>query len=384
MTAPIPIARPLLGLEEEQAVTRVLRSGWLMQGPEVEAFERELAAYVGAEHACAVSSGTAALHLALLAVGVSPGDEVVTVSHSFIATANAIRLCGATPVFVDIERATLDIDPRLVEVAIGPRTRAVLAVHQLGMPCELEALVALCARAGVALVEDAACAIGSEVAIAGQWEKIGRPRGALATFSFHPRKILTTGDGGMIVTRDAALDARVRRLRQHGMDPGGRFLEVAPNYRMSDLQAAVGRVQLGRLPQMLAERRAQVERYRVRLAPLGLVVPVEGANARSNWQTLCVRLRADRAVEPVLAMLASAGIHARRGVSNAHEQPAYADPASHRVAGPLTESEWAYREALCLPLYPGMTESELDRVVTALERALAHDPAPGGAPGRLQ
>jgi dTDP-4-amino-4,6-dideoxygalactose transaminase len=366
---PIPIARPLLGAEEEAAVARVLRSGWLMQGAEVEAFERELAAFVGAPLACAVSSGTAALQLALLAVGVAPGDEVVAPSHSFIATANAIKLCGALPVFVDIERETYDVDARLVDAAITPRTRAVLAVHQLGMPADLPALVDVCERAGVALVEDAACALGSEITVDGAWEKIGRPRGALATFSFHPRKLVTTGDGGMVTTRDAALDARVRRLRQHGSDPRGVFVEPGFNYRMTDLAAAVGRVQLGRLPSLLTERRAQVEAYRARLGEL-VDVPVEPAGRLSNWQSLCVRLPA--AADPValLEALGQRGIGARRGVANAHEQPAYADPASHRRAGSLLQSEQAWRHTLCLPLYPGLEMSDLERVCAALRAAL--------------
>ncbi|MEO9196911.1 MAG: aminotransferase class I/II-fold pyridoxal phosphate-dependent enzyme, partial [Polyangia bacterium] len=180
----IPIARPLIGDEEIAAVTRVLRSGWLMQGPEVEGFEQELAAYVGARHACVVSSGTAALHLALLAAAVGPGEEVVTVSHSFIATANSIRLCGAVPVFIDIEPATFNIDPQLLDAAIGPRTRAVLVVHQLGMPCDLDAVGEVCRARGVILVEDAACALGSEHLSNGTWSRIGKPHGALACFSF--------------------------------------------------------------------------------------------------------------------------------------------------------------------------------------------------------
>ena len=369
--APIPIARPQLGVEEEAAALRVLRSGWIMQGPEVAEFETELARFVDAPFACAVSSGTAALHLALLAVGVSPGDEVVAPSHSFIATANAIRLCGALPVFIDIEPETYNLDARLVADAITPQTRAVLAVHQLGMPAELGALVALCGQRGVALVEDAACALGSEIKLAEHWERIGRPRGAAACFSFHPRKLVTTGDGGMITTRDATIDERVRRLRQHGADPRGSFLEPGFNYRMTDLQAAVGRVQLGRLPGLVTERRAQVERYRAALAALGLEVPVEPADRLSNWQSLCVRLptRIDPAV--VVDALAAAQIGVRRGVSNAHEQAAYAAANSHRLAGSLQQSERAWRHGLCLPMYPGMRDDEIDRVVAALRVALA-------------
>ena len=196
----VPVARPHLGHEEVAAAGRAILSGWVTQGPEVAAFEREFAAYVGSPHACAVSSGTTALHLALLAVGVRPGDEVITVSHSYIATANSIRYCGATPVFVDIDPATFNIDPRKIEPAISERTRAILCVHQMGMPCDLKAIVEIGRRRGLPVVEDAACAIGSEILWQGQWEKIGKPHGDVACFSFHPRKLLTTGDGGMLTT----------------------------------------------------------------------------------------------------------------------------------------------------------------------------------------
>src|SRR5690242_17659387 len=171
--AQIPMARPLLGQEELEAVARVLASGWIMQGPEVAGFEREFAEFVAAPYACAVSSGTAALHLALLAVGVRPGDEVITVSHSFIATANSIRHCGANPVFVDIEPTTFNIDPSRIGAAISPRTRAILCVHQMGMPCDLAAISAVARRHGLALVEDAACAAGSEILWDGDWQRVG-------------------------------------------------------------------------------------------------------------------------------------------------------------------------------------------------------------------
>ncbi|MDD2520939.1 MAG: aminotransferase class I/II-fold pyridoxal phosphate-dependent enzyme, partial [Kiritimatiellae bacterium] len=173
----VPFAKPRLGPEEEAAAVRAIHSGWVTQGPEVEAFEREFAQLVGAPHACAVSSGTAALHLALKAAGVRPGDEVITVSHSFIATANAVRYCGAAPVFVDIEPRTWNMDPTLVGRVLSPRTRAILCVHQMGMPCDLEAIGALARQAGVPLIEDAACATGSEIRRDGQWERIGRPHG---------------------------------------------------------------------------------------------------------------------------------------------------------------------------------------------------------------
>jgi len=191
----IPIAKPLLDEREVEAVRRVILSGWVTQGPEVEAFERDFARQVGASHACAVSNCTTALHLALLAVGVGAGDEVITVSHSFIATANAVKYCGATPVFIDIEPDTYNMDPALIEAAITPKTKAILCVHQLGMPCDLAAIVEIGRRREVPVIEDAACAIGSEILWNGRWEKIGKPHGDIACFSFHPRKVITTGDG---------------------------------------------------------------------------------------------------------------------------------------------------------------------------------------------
>ena len=299
MTAPvagvlerIPIAAPWLGEEEIAAVSRPLRRGWLTQGPEVAAFEREFAEYVGAAHACAVSSCTTALHLALRAAGVGPGDEVITVSHTFIATANAVHYCGAAPVFVDIEPATLNIDPAAIERAITNRTRAILCVHQLGMPCAIDAVTAIARRNGLLVIEDAACAIGSEILVDGRWERIGKPHGDIACFSFHPRKVITTGDGGMITTSRPEWDARFRLWRQHGMSVPDVVRHGAPNvvvesyetigfnYRLTDIQAAVGRVQLRRLPEILDRRRRLAARYQTALAWIGgLRVPEEPARA---------------------------------------------------------------------------------------------------------
>lgn len=351
------MARPALGPEEAQAVARVLGSGWVMQGPEVEAFEREFARFVDAPHAAAVSSGTAALHLALLAVGVRPGNEVVTVSHSFIATANSVRHCGATPVFVDIEPGSYNMDPARVEAAIGPHTRAILCVHQLGMPCDLDAIGAIARRRGIALVEDAACAAGSEIHLGGQWQRIGRPHGDIACFSFHPRKLITTGDGGMVTTRSADVDARVRAWRSHGSRDG----IYGFNYRMTDLQAAVGRVQLGRLPALLEERRRVVERLRARIGG-SVKFPVEPRWARSNWQSLCVRMPSTESAASAAERLAAANVSCRRGLTNAHELPEQRDG----IRGPLPISEEATRTGLLLPLPTGMTAEEIERTAAAL------------------
>src|SRR3954470_19961348 len=262
----IPIARPTLGEEEAAAAREAILSGWVTQGPQVAKFEEEFARAVGAPHACAVSSCTTGLHLALHALGVGPGDEVVPASHSFIATANVVRYCGATPVFVDIDPRTYNMDPALIEAAITPRTKAIMPVHQIGLPCDMPAIMAVANAHGLPVVEDAACAIGSQMRVGEQWERVGRPHGTVACFSFHPRKVITTGDGGMITTADPELDRKFRLLRQHSMSVpdtvrhGSKtvvfeeYPELGFNYRMTDIQAAVGRVQLQRLPGLLPHR----------------------------------------------------------------------------------------------------------------------------------
>ena len=382
MSGAIPVARPDLGPEEAEAVARVLATGWITQGPEVARFEAELAAFCGAPHAVAVSSCTTALHLALLAVGVGPGQEVIVPSHSFIATANAVRQAGATPVFADVALETLNLDPDDVARRIGPRTRAVLVAHQLGIPAALEPLQALCDRHGLALLEDAACAIGSELLREGAWERIGRPRSRAACLSFHPRKLLTTGDGGAILTADPELAAACRRMRQHGMSVTDAARHAAAqvifeeytapgfNYRLTDLQAAVGRVQLTKLPALLARRRALAARYREALAGCpGLVLLEEPAWARWNYQSFYVRLGPDcpRAQREVMQALLDQGISTRRGVMCSHLEPAYADSPRQGLA----RSELLRDRGLILPLYAALREEELERAAAALRAAVA-------------
>jgi perosamine synthetase len=377
----IPVARPWLDEREAEAARRAILSGWVTQGPEVAAFEREFASALGAPLACAVSSCTTALHLALVALGVGPGDEVVTVSHSFIATANAVRYCGAVPVFVDVEPDTLNMNPRCVEAACSDRTKALLVVHQLGMPCDLAALLPVASARRLPVIEDAACAIGSELLWRNEWQRIGRPHGDVACFSFHPRKLLSTGDGGMLTTARADLDARFRLLRQHGMSVPDSVrhasrdvvFESYPvlgfNYRMTDIQAAIGREQLTRLPAIVERRRELASRYTEALARvLGVVAPIEPAWARSNWQSYAVHLeRAD--LRTVMQRMLDNGVATRRGVMNAHMEPAYPE-GTWRSAGSLAESERAHRATLVLPLFHQMTTGEQDRVIASLDHAV--------------
>lgn len=376
----IPIAMPLLAEDEADAARAAVLSGWVSQGPQVSAFERDFAVLVGAEHACAVSNCTTALHLALTALDIGAGDEVITASHSFIASANCIRYCGATPVFVDIDPDTYNIDPVKVAEAITPRTRAIIAIHQMGMPCDLAALCALANRHGVVLIEDAACAAGSQIRINGEWDRIGRPHGAIACFSFHPRKVITTGEGGMLTTADAELDRKFRLLRQHGMSVPDTVRHGSPkvifedyvvvgfNYRMTDIQASIGRKQLERLPELVSRRRALASRYTELLGNIeGLHLPFEPDWARSNWQSYCVRLPGRVEQRTVMQKLLDQGIATRRGIMCSHREAPYAGTVRLHD---LRQSELAQDHAILLPLYAQMTEDDQVQVATALRAEL--------------
>jgi dTDP-4-amino-4,6-dideoxygalactose transaminase len=406
----IPVALPFMGEEEIEATRQAILSGWVTQGPRVKQFEDEFARYTGAAHACAVSNCTAGLHLALLAVGTCPGDVVITVSHSYIATANAVRHCSAEPVFVDIDRDTLNMDPaalaRILEedfqrrddglwyrhaeqLRIGEsplcgreapygRLAAILVVHQVGAAADLAEILALAKRFGIPVVEDAACAIGSEISMdqGTTWALIGRPHGDIACFSFHPRKVLTTGDGGMLTTNNPEYDRKFRLLRQHGMSMSDLARHGASdivfedypisgyNYRMTDVQAAIGVEQLRRLPDFLVQRRLLGAQYSEALAHLSHVrPPVIAAYARTNWQSYVARLDSTLDQKHVMRTLKAKGIHTRRGVMCAHLEAPY---AKAWPAGCLPASETAQREGIILPVYHTMTPEDVVRVVDAL------------------
>jgi perosamine synthetase len=366
---------PLLGPEEAEAAAAAVRSGWVAQGPRVAEFERAFAARVGAAHAVATSSCTTALHLALTVCGIGAGDEVVVPSFSFIATANAVRYVGARPVFADVDAATGNLTQDTVAAVLTTRTRAVIAVHQGGMPADVAALRALCGRENLELVEDAACAVGATCRDA----PVGR--GArIAAWSFHPRKVITTGEGGMLTLDHADWAARLRRLREHGMSVSAAdrhatagpvfesYLETGFNYRMTDIQAAIGVVQLGRLDAIVARRRELAAGYHELLAEIPDVEPVrDPPYGRSNFQSFWVLLGAGfpEGRDASLARLAAAGISGRRGIVAAHLEPAYAD-LPH---APLPVTERLSRDSLILPLFHAMTRDQQEQVVAVLRKA---------------
>jgi dTDP-4-amino-4,6-dideoxygalactose transaminase len=370
----INVMQPWLGDEEVQAVAEVIRSGWVAQGPRVAEFEQLFAAVQDTTYAVATSSCTTALHLALLVAGAGPGDEVVVPSFSFIATANAATYLGARPVFADVDPLTGDLTAETVQEAMTERTRAVVVVDQGGVPVDLDSIRAVCDPRGIVVVEDAACGAGSTYR--------GRPVGATAeicAWSFHPRKVLTTGEGGMITTSRADWAERARLLREHAMSVSAaerhasvlalpeQYVEVGFNFRMTDLQAAIGIVQLARLPEVVQRRRALAGAYAKAIADVpGLRPVVDPAWGTTNFQSYWVEVLPEYPLDRdgLLAALAEADVSARRGIMAAHRQPAYAS-ADHR---PLPSTDRLTDHTLILPLFHQMSDSELSRVVDVLAR----------------
>jgi perosamine synthetase len=371
----IPLSAPDITDAEIEAVTAVLRTDRLSLGPELEAFEDALARFHSMPHAVAVSSGTAGLHLALLALNIGEGCEVIVPSFAFIAVANAVHQVGATPVFVDIDPISLNLDPQGVERAISPRTRAILVVHTFGVPAEMDRFVEIAKRHRLALIEDACEALGAEFA--------SRPVGSFgdcAVLGFYPNKQITTGEGGAILTRDSAHAARLRSLRNQGRTPGAGWLEHAEigfNYRLSEMACALGRVQLERIHEILALRRAAAERYDALLAEIpGLERPALTLPRRTiSWFVYVLRLGADRGPDTgglrdrVRQALAAEGIATARYFAPIHQLPAWRDSQSAKSAHlPVTEST-ALR-VLALPFFNRLTPSQQEQVAKSLSEAI--------------
>jgi perosamine synthetase len=349
---PIRLARPDVGEAELAAVREVVEGGQLTMGAKVGELEAALAEVVGTAHAAVVSSGTAALHLALLALEIGSGDEVIVPAYTFPATANVVELCGARAVLVDVDPETFLLDTAAVAAAVTPSTRAVMAVHLFGRPVEWEALQTSVPQE-VVLVEDAAGALGARYR--------GTPCGALgvaACLSFHPRKIVTTGEGGAVTTDEAGLDAAVRRLRHHGWESLGDMPSPGFNYRLPDLLCAIGIPQVARLEELLSARERVAGWYTERLEPL-LLTPVAAEGDRHGWQAYVVQLeRRDEA----LAGLKAAGIEAQIGTWALH----HLDP--YRLQGPFPGADRVFERALALPFATSTTEGEVERVVAVLTR----------------
>jgi dTDP-4-amino-4,6-dideoxygalactose transaminase len=373
----LPFSRPFLGEEEIDEAIAVLRSGWLTSGPRVQRFEREFASYVGSPHAAALSSCTAALHVALLAHGVGPGDEVVTTPMTWPATANCIELVGARTVFADVDPGTLQLTRETAEAAITPRTRAILPVHFAGQACDLDGFARLAGRHGLVVIEDAAHAAGTEYR--------GRRIGAgpnTACFSFHPAKNLTTAEGGMVTTPDPEIAQRVRRLRFHGIDRDAaarhsgraptRYETVEPGfkYNLTDLQAAIGIHQLARLDGFIEQRAKLAALYReaLRDCPEATPLALDPATTRHAWHLFVVlldleRLRCDR--EEFAARLDARGIATGLHFTAVHLHRYYRERYGH-APGDLPHSEHADARVLSLPLFPGLGEADVARVCGAI------------------
>jgi dTDP-4-amino-4,6-dideoxygalactose transaminase len=377
VTFSIPITKPFFGREEEEALTDVLRSGWIAQGSRVAQFERTVAEYVGVRHAVATSSCTTALHLALVLHGIGPGDEVILPSFTFIATANSVCYTGATPVFVDIDPQTYNLDPAHIEAAITPRTKAIMPVHQIGLAADMDRINGIARSHGLAVIEDAAPSLGATY----KGKCVGS-LGNLTCFSFHPRKVITTGEGGVILTDDRMLPERARVVRAHGMSVSDlvrhqaksvvieEYRELGYNYRMTDLQAAVGIEQMKKLDFILVRRQELAARYNDALAKLECVqLPYSPPETPHTYQSYMVQLtpQTPKTRDQVMREMLEAGVATRPGVMAIHLTHYYRTRFPD-LRLPITER--ATRSTVLLPIYPGMSDADQEYVINNLIRVL--------------
>jgi perosamine synthetase len=373
----IPIAKPYLTKDEAQAAYDTILTGWITQGPRVAEFEEKFAAYTGATYAVAVSNCTTALHLAMIVAGVGPGDEVICPSMSYIATPNCIKYVGATPIFAEVDPVTYNLDPADTERRITPRTKAILVVHQIGMPADIDSFSALARKHGLQLIEDAACAAGS----AYKGRKIGC-HSDLVCFSLHPRKVISTGDGGFVTTNREDYAKRMKLLRQHGMSVNDRVrhessklifedhVEVGYNYRMTDIQAAVGIQQLAKLDWIVAERRKIAMRYHAAFGHVDTIrIPLEADGYFSNYQSYSIFLKESCPLSrnDVMQQMLDEGIATRRGIMTSHRETAYLKECEGLE---LPLSEMAADRSIILPLYVPMSEADQEKVISTFLRII--------------
>jgi len=373
----IPIAKPFLDELEAKAAHDTILTGWITQGPRVQEFEEKFAAYTGSQYAVAVSNCTTGLHLAMVVAGVGAGDEVICPSMSYIATANCIVYCGARPVFAEIDPHTYNLDIDDVKKRITPKTKAILLVHQIGMPADIDAFASLARERNLLLIEDAACAAGS----AYKGKKIGS-HSDLVCFSFHPRKVISTGDGGMVTTSRQDFADRMKLLRQHGMSITDRarhgsskvvfedHLEVAYNYRLTDIQAAVGIQQLAKLDVIVNERRKIAQRYAELLKDIDCIrLPQEPEGCYSNWQSYSIYLLPNAPIErnDLMQRMLDAGVASRRGIMTSHRETAYTK-RDGITSLPITED--ACDRSIIIPLFVPMSNDDVNTVASTFRKCL--------------
>ncbi len=368
----VPLTRPVFGDEELALVRECLMSGWVTQGPMTRRLEEIFAERHEVRHALACANCTAGLHIAVLALDLGPGDEVIVPAFTWVTSAHAAEYVGARPVFCDVDPSTYNIDVASMEAAVTPRTRAVMPVHLFGLAADMAAVEAVARRHGLAVIEDAACAVGTRY----QGRPVGRV-GSISCFSFHPRKIVATGEGGMITTQDDRLAVRLRRLRNHGAGPAaaqprpfdmGPFDELGFNYRLSDIQAAVGVAQMARLDALIRERRARAARYAELLQGIAWVIPPDEPKGYFHtYQSYVARIAADAPMSrnEMMTELDRKGIQTRPGTLAVHVTGYYRD--KYKLRPEDCPASWrAQEQTMTLPLFPGMTDAQQDRVANTL------------------
>ncbi len=365
----IPLMSPAFTEGDIQAVTDVLRSGMLVQGKNVAALEERICAYTGAKHAIALSNGTATLHLALLTLGIGPGDEVIVPALSYVATANVVELVGATPIFVDVKERSFNIDPKLIEAAITPRTKAIMPVHEFGLAASIAEIMNIAEAHKLAVIEDAACALGAHE----NGKHVGTS-GDFGSFSFHPRKAITAGEGGMLLTNNSDYDRTLRILRNHGvvMEDGVMEFELAGfNYRMTDFQAALILSQMDRVEDQITHKQELSEIYLEDLSGLPVVLPQTGSARPHTWQSFHILLNDDIDRAQLIKELAAAGIGANYGAQCIPAVRYYQQKYGQDAAKLYPNAYRAYTKGLVLPLYEKLSAADVRRVAATIQQILS-------------